>query len=118
MYNPQQMKKVLDLAWLVSKVICLMHEQETSAANASFMVVTQNDCWQKYREVLKATNALLQERPEFLGEISPARTEYKLPPLPQKLFFTSASASADALARIEENVRVIEIPPHRKRMFG
>lgn len=114
-------KPVRELAWLVSEVIRLMHEQETSAANASFMVVTQNNCWQKYKEVLKATNTLLQEKPELLEVISPARTEYSLPPLPSKLkFYTSATASANALAKIEEEnyARYHGLPPHRQRMFG
>ncbi|MDO8579840.1 MAG: hypothetical protein Q7R72_03160 [bacterium] len=112
-------KPVLTLAWLVSEAIRLKHEQETTFANACFMVVTQNNCWQRYKEVLNATTTLLQKKPELLEVISPARTEYELPPLPAKLtFYTSASASADALAKIEEKARVIEVPSHRSRMFG
>lgn len=114
------MKTVLrELPALVSEVVRLMHEQEVSAATASFMVVTQNNCWQKYKEILSATNAFLSKSPEFRQMVSPARTEYELPTLPTTVAFkTFLSASADALRKIDEDdSRVIEIPPHRSRLL-
>ena len=109
------MKAAIQLADLVSDVIRLMHEQEMTAANASFVIVTRQDCWARYKEVLKATHDFLANRPEFRAEISPARTEHSLPPLPKKLSFVSAAA--EALARLEDAAPIIELPLHRDRMF-